>query len=232
MPEMNDRSSESLISAVREGAEQWLEEEIRAMRAIDTSDYPLSPETDDKIRKALKRDRMRENLAPLLRVIRAAGFAVIFAAALFFAISMSVQPVRAAFWEAIVNWYGEAVSVHFTADRPLPDSVEAVRYPSYIPAGWRLEAVDVSATAAHYSLTDDRESYVFVLQAVADETNESWFDREDITVDELKVNGVEARLLTHADGTLSLTWTDEYNFILTGMKVERDLLVRIAQSMK
>ena len=228
MPEKNNRPD----TAVRDGAAAWLEEEIRAMREIDPEAHQISQETDQRIRRALKRDRMRSDLTPFLRGLRTAAVAVISAAALFFALSMTVQPVRAAFWEAIVNWYADAVSVHFSADRPLPDSIREVRYPTYIPAGWRLEAIDVSGTAVHYDLTDDDGSYVFVLQALADASNESWFDNENIRVDELTVNGSDARLLTHPDGTLTLTWTDEYNFILTGMKTEASLLVRIAESMK
>ena len=219
-------------TALREGSEAWLREEIRVMRSIDGGEHPVSPETDRRIRRALKRDGLREKIGPLVRGLRAAGFGLVFAAALLFAFFMTVQPVRAAFWEAVVNWYGDAVNVRFTADRPLPSTVEAVRYPSFIPPGWRLESADAGSAAVHYDLTNDGGAYIFVLQAVADEANESWFDGEDMTVETLKVNGSEARLLTHPDGTLSLTWTDEYNFILTGRGVDRETFLRIAGSMR
>ncbi|MBQ3816104.1 MAG: hypothetical protein II836_08600, partial [Clostridia bacterium] len=69
MSEKNDLPK----TALREGSEAWLREEIRVMRSIDGGEHPVSPETDRRIRLALKRDGFREKIGPLVRGLRAAG---------------------------------------------------------------------------------------------------------------------------------------------------------------
>ena len=52
----------------------------------------------------------------------------------------------------------------------------------------------------------------------------------ELGVEQVERGGRDVLILTHPDGKVSVTWTDEYNFLLTGMKVEPSLLVRIAES--
>ena len=216
---------------LRDGAKKWMRGEIDALKSIDTAGIALSPETDAAIRAAMKRGARRSRLGSLWRGVRnAAGFLVT-AVAVLFTLAMTVQPVRAAFWDAVVNTYASAVKVRLPAEDEIPARIGEVRYPTFIPAGWRLEGVDVGELAVHYDLTDDGDAFVFVLQSVASEANETRFEREALAVEQCERGGRDMLVVTHQDGKISVTWTDEYNFLLTGIGVDASLLLKIAESM-
>ena len=166
--------------------------------------------------------------------LRKSAVAFASAFAVLFILAMTVQPVRAALWNAVVTWYDTTVRVIFTTESPFPATIERVKHPDPIPDGWTLEGESVSASAASYDLTDGGDRFVFVLQSVANASSETRFEREDeVKVEKLKIRGdMDALLVVREDGTLSLTWTDEYYFILTGFGVDASFLVAIAEGLK
>ena len=217
---------------LRDGAGKWLRGEIDALRSIDTEGIEISEETDEAISRAIRQESRRgRRLGVLRRISRSAAGFLVTAVALFFALTMTVQPVRAAFWDAVVNYYTGAVKVRLPAEETVPERIEEVRYPTYLPVGWRLGGVDAGEREVHCELTDDGDAYVFVLQSVASEANESRFEREELGVDRIERGGRDVLILTHPDGKISVTWTDEYNFLLTGIRTDASVLLKIAESM-
>ena len=216
---------------LREGARAWMREEVDALREIDTDGIEISAETDEAIRAAIRQERRRGWLDGLWRISRSTAGFLVTATAILFALTMTVQPVRAAFWDAVVNYYHSAVKIRLTAEEALLARVEEVRYPTFIPNGWRLEGVSVGTTVVHYDLTDDDGAFVFVLQSVASEENELNFEKEDLVVEQLSKGDRDVLLTTHPDGQISVMWTDEYNFLLTGIHTDASVLLKIAESM-
>ena len=231
MTKISDSQFESVLRTV---LEDCFREDGERLTRSDCADVRISRAADRKIRTAIRRDARKDRLSPALPLLRKAGVALASALSALFILGMMVQPVRAAFWNAVVKWYDTAIRVVFAAESPFPATIEAVRYPDPIPDGWTLEGVSVSASTASYDLTDGGDRFVFVLQSVANVSSETWFHREeDVTVDQLSIRGdTDALLVTREDGTLSLTWTDEYYFILTGFGVDAPLLVAVAEGLK
>ena len=194
----------------------------------------ISKKTDRRIRSAIHKSARRDRMTPALLPWKRAGVALASALAALFVLSMTVQPIRAAFWNAVVNWYDSVVRVVFTTESPFPATIEAVRRPEPVPEGWVLEGESVSASAASYDLTDGDGRFVFVLQSVANASSETWFTRgDDVTVEQLPIRGdTHALLVAREDGTLSLTWTEDYYFILTGFGVDAAFLVAVAEGLK
>ncbi|MBR5364735.1 MAG: DUF4367 domain-containing protein [Clostridia bacterium] len=218
-------------SLIRNGAKKWLRGEIDAFRTIDTEGIAISAETDEAIRAAIRQERRRGWLDGLWRISRSTAGFLVTAVAILFALTMTVQPVRAAFWDAVVNYYASAVKVRLPAEETVPARIEEVRYPTYLPAGWRLGGVDAGEREVHYELTDDGDAYVFVLQSAASEANETRFDPAELGVEQVERGGRDVLILTHPDGKVSVTWTDEYNFLLTGIRTDASVLLKIAESM-
>lgn len=62
---------------------------------------------------------------------------------LLFATAMSTSPIRAAFWNVIVNWYDDYIGVRFynTDTSDIPTTIETVMEPSYLPNGWSMNII-------------------------------------------------------------------------------------------
>ena len=231
MTTITDSSFESALRAVlgecmREDGE-WLTHSV-------PTNAQVSRAADRKISAAIHRDARKDRWTPIMVFLRKSAVALASAFAVLFILAMTVQPVRAALWNAVVTWYDTTVRVIFTTESPFPATIERVKHPDPIPDGWTLEGESVSASAASYDLTDGGDRFVFVLQSVANASSETRFEREDeVKVEKLKIRGdMDALLVVREDGTLSLTWTDEYYFILTGFGVDASFLVAVAEGLK
>lgn len=231
---MTTISDSSFESALRAVLGECMREDGEWLTCSEPADARVSRAADRKIGAAIRRDARKDRWAPIMVFLQKSGETLASALAVLFVLAMTVQPVRAAFWNAIVQWYDTTVRVIFTTESPFPATIERVKYPDPIPDGWTLEGESVSASAASYDLTDGGERFVFVLQSVANSSSETWFDREDeVKVEKLEIRGdTDALLVIREDGTLSLTWTDEYYFILTGFGVDASFLVAVAEGLK
>ena len=231
---MTTISDSSIESALRAVLGECMHEDGEWLTCSEPADARVSRAADRKIGAAIRRDARKDRWAPVMVFLRKSGAALASALAVLFILAMTVQPVRAAFWNAIIQWYDTTVRVIFTTESPFPATIERVKYPDPIPDGWTLEGESVSASAASYDLTDGGERFVFVLQSVANSSSETWFDREDeVKVEKLEIRGdTDALLVIREDWTLSLTWTDEYYFILTGFGVDASFLVAVAEGLK
>ncbi|MBR4205388.1 MAG: hypothetical protein IKQ92_07915 [Clostridia bacterium] len=221
---MRKRKTDRLARLAQDGAARWAEKQTKDMLSLDVSEIELSPLTEQSIRRALASRRKNTFGTGLRR----AGVALAAFVSLFFALSMAVQPVRAAYWETLAG----ALNLRDTPERVLPEKIEAVRYPAVFPTDWRLVGADIGESAAHYSLTDESGT-VFVLQSVVGKSGEAKDGGEfdGASVEEISLGSIPARLAVCPDGTLILTWTDDYRFQLTGIETDAQILRFIAQSL-
>ncbi len=231
---MTTISDSSFESALRAVLGECMREDGEWLTNSAPTNARVSRAADRKIRAAIRRDVRKDRQTPAIMFLRKSVVALASAMAVLFILAMTVQPVRAAFWNAIVKWYDTTIRLIFTTESPLPATLERVKHPDPIPGGWTLEGESVSASAASYDLTDGGNRFVFVLQSVANASSETWFEREDeVKVEKLKIRGnTDALLVVREDGTLSLTWTDEYYFILMGFGVDASFLVAVAEGLK
>ena len=153
-----------------------------------------------------------------------------------FALSMAIQPVRAAVLRYAIRGYDTHVGVRYDADEPVPSVIEEVVLPAWLPDGWTLEtnfATDYLVT--HTILDAARDRIVLDQHIIKPGAETDWFDNRDLVIESVLLNGrTEAKLFASAGRYLALTWTDRYVFTLktNSGAVDAEMLIRIAESME
>ena len=216
------------------GAEKWLDNEIDVMNSLDVSEYTLSGSMDRQIRSIIRRNSRKERWAPVFHYAKIAGIILVSVISILFAAAMMIQPVRAAFFNAIVQWYDNYVAIRFVSEEDVPTKIEEVKYPSYLPEGWQIELDYQGKVTVESTLFNPSDgAVIYYEQTVHSSRNEIWFDNTDAVVTEVYLNGQQpAHLFSYEDGSFALSWNDVYDFSLISDQCSLDLLLKIAESIQ
>ena len=215
---------------MRVAAKACLDTDAAAFEALDTSDTVISRKTERKIQRMI-RNGIQNNVGTF-KVLKRLAAACMIICTVLFGISMSIQPVRAAFRDAILSWYDEYIRVFFVEKTEgfCPSYIEKAVCPEYLPEGWTMELHEKDQTSVIYRLDGTKEELIFYEQTIAGETD-VWFDNTNCTVQDIQLkNGCEGYLLLYPDESVSLIWKDGYLYTLVGYGVAESVLLEIADS--
>lgn len=220
----------------------------RALREIVREDWDAMASADGP---AIPKDRCyrhyRREMKSLLRrgggkrrarrprLVKAA--AILFGTAVtLLALSMAIQPVRAAVLRYAIRGYGSHVGVRYDADGPFPSVVEDVVLPAWLPDGWTVETNFATEYLVTHTILDAARSRIVLDQhVIRPDAETDRFDGRDLVIESVLLNGrTEAKLFTSPGRYLALTWTDRYVFTLktNSGDVDAEMLIRIAESME
>ena len=216
------------------GAEKWLDDEIDVMTNLDVSEYTLSDNMDRRIRSSIRRNSRKERWAPVFHYAKIAGIIFVSVISILFAAAMMIQPVRAAFFNAIVQWYDNYVAIRFVSEEDFPTTIEEVKYPTYLPEGWQIELDYQGIGGADYKIVNRTGDIVIcVEQSPYNQADEIWFDNTEAEITDILLNGqYTAQLITYQDGNYALTWNNIYNYNLISYQCDLELVLLIADSIQ
>lgn len=222
----NERNFDILMKLA---VDKFMEDEIAEFDALDTSDVTVTEKTRRKVMNTLRMKYLRESIGfQVTKRIMVACLAIV---TVLFAVAMSVQPVRAAFWEAVVTWYEDYIAIRMKKDPEVdyPKVIEERILPENLPEGWRTEVFSESKAGGMYHIYGPKDEYIVYKQMVVTDTS-SWYDNTDCVVEEIVLDdNVKGYLLTYSDGDIVVCWMEQYKFSLLGRGASKEQLIQIAK---
>ena len=224
----NERNFDILMKLA---VDRCMEDEIAEFDALDTSDITVPEKTRRKVMNTLRMKYLRESLGvQIMKRITVACLAIV---TVLFAAAMSIQPIRAAFWEAVVTWYEDYIAIRMEKDPEVdyPKVIEERILPENLPEGWRIEVFSEDKAGGMYHMYGPNDEYIVYQQIVV--TNAvPWFDNKDCVVKEIMIkDNVEGYLLSYSDGDIIVYWIGQYEFSLSSRNVSKEQLLQIAKEL-
>lgn len=212
-------------------AEQCLDEDVAAFDALDISDITVSRKTRNRVLRAASKAQTDASWHIFTQVLKKAAVICLVTVSLLFAAAMSIEPVRAAFWEAIVTWYDEYIGINFDYEDEgyIPTKIERVILPD-IPEGWETVELTSDSVTVFYMIYGTEGEYITYQQMTSDD-GEIWVDNTDCIFEMILLNEkYDAYLCTHNDGRYQIIWKNRYVFAISGENVDLDVLIGIAET--
>ncbi|MBQ8310930.1 MAG: DUF4367 domain-containing protein [Clostridia bacterium] len=219
-------------------------EDVEEFLAMDTDSIELSPETDVKIRRQIRKSYKQKNVWKPVKIILVACLVIMSVA---FTACMSVPQIREAIKNVIVQWYDDYFAVDFsgdsesvTTDVPAmpetpPTTIEHKAYATYLPQKYTIETlIDVPSFYQLNYYTEDR-IVAFTLQQRVFDGELDWTDDGGILHENLTVNGQKAFLVSYDSepDLYMLIWQDNYyQYTLHGYFASEQELIEIAENIK
>lgn len=223
-----------LSIAIKIAADRCLADDVDRFMALDIKNTVVDPRVEKRVSRKLKFDEWKNVRRISASMLKYAAIILVSAVSLFFAFSMTIQPVRAAFFGAIVTWYEDFIDVRYVED--VDDTVNDDIIPAkmnYIPDGWIVSSEHEDKIKYSCSITDNGMGYVCFTQ-IKDYESGTGIDNgvyaEEIVY--LKDDTVEANLFIYENGKYVLIWKDKYLFMLEAENIELDELISIAEEIK
>ena len=221
--------------AMKIAANRCLAADVSEFLALNTEDTVVDPGVEKRVVRKLKFDEWKNVRRVSTKALKYAVIALMSAVSLFFGVAMTIQPVRAAFFGAIVTWYEDYVRVTFEAGEPNEVNAENELVPAklgYLPEGWSITSEHSSDSLYSCDITNTNDRVIRFTQS-KDLENGSGIDNDtyEQEIIMIKNDTVEANLFILEDGFV-LIWKDEYMYRLESENAEMFELIMIAESIE
>ncbi len=165
---------------------------------------------------------------------------------LLFAIAMSIEPVRAAFLDAVLTWYDDYIGINFRNEVAvqdvgtnekheetvyIPEYIETAMKPTYVPDGWTMECISSDDAMVAYIMYGENDEMVIFDQTPMLGENIMISNNVE-NIEDVLLNDATAKLFIHPNGEMNLVWSNQYTFAINGQNVDKETLVKIANSIK
>ena len=220
--------------AMKIAANRCLAADVSNFLALNTDNTVVDPNVEKRVARKLRFDEWKDVRRISVKTLKYAAIALVSAVSLFFGVTMSIQPVRAAFWGAIVTWYEDFIDVRY--DRVTSDIGEhklVVAKLTYLPDGWSITSEHTSDGMYSCDITDSGDGFVRFSQSKDFENGlgvDSDVYEEEVVF--LKNDTIEANLFILIDGEYVLVWKNDYMFKLKSENVDLEELIKIAESIE
>ena len=220
--------------AMKIAANRCLAADVSEFMALDTEDTVVDPNVEKRVVRKLRFDEWKDVRRISVKTLKYAMIAIVSAVSLFFGVAMSIQPVRAAFFGAIVTWYEDFIDERYedyTVDDTGHDLVTAKL--TYLPDGWSI-TYEYSDDGTYTCELTGRDIGNILFSQYQDFENGFGVD-SDVYEQEiiyLKNDTIESNLFVLGDHKYVLAWKDKYMLKLTAENIELEELIMIAEGIK
>ena len=206
-------------------AEKVANDNAEEFMAVDTTDIEMTPKTDIRIRRYIRKNsKHRVNYKPIKVIL----VACLIALSVAFTACMTIPQIREAIKSVVVQWYDDYFAINFSDDpnavtttQPEPEDVipetppatiEKKAYATQLPDTYVGEVA--GDTAAYYQINyyDGNGNLMIMMKQSVINSEMTWNDDESVVPKEITVNGHKAYLLTYQDepNVYTLIWQDYY----------------------
>ena len=211
--------------------------EIEAYNAADP-EIRLSAKARKRIQKRLRLEReykeQHERYSPVWEISKRIAIVVLVVLSLSFVSVMSVEAVRVALWEAILEWREESIHIWYESTVGEPEVLtEILEYKEPRGIGEEYVRYEGNKTKYTYAIEYESEDYVLSYSQGLVTNKGIYVSNEETVVEEIKVNnqqGIITEYEVYGHIMKRIIWTDgKYLFYLSG-NVSSDYLLRLAES--
>lgn len=224
-PMQNDMFDALLYAAAPYAGQHELEEYASA-----DLDMQLSTRAKRRIARRARRGPM-----PVLRYVKRAAMIALVVMSLGFASMLSIEAVREALWNAIVEWYEESIAVAFVSKEVVSVPIEILEYRE--PRGLGEEFVRYEVRKNNNSLKVEYESATVLItyrQGLL-EGFDTLLSNEKTVISDITVKncpGLTTSTITEIGQQVTVVWHDnEYTYVISG-NVALDVLLKMAESVQ
>ncbi len=229
------RNFDKLDALIMLAGDVLIEKDVAYARSLDTTGSIISKRVDRKIkqniRMAFKSHEYWRGWIIAKRVVAV----LLIACTVLFASAMSIEAVRTNFWNAIIEWFDDYISIRF--NQPTIESSENtadLKEPSYLPDGYKAAdkfKTDYSNKITYY--VNDTKALIYNQKVIS--TNETLIDNENCTIRDIEIGGYPGVLAIYSDDVIyyTLTWKDQkyiYKIETYYFDLFEDELMKIAES--
>ena len=223
-----------LSIAVKVAADRCLADDVDMFMSLDVKNTVVDPRVEKRVSRKLRFDEWKDLRRISAGMLKYAAIVLVSVISLFFALSMTIQPVRAAFFGAIVTWYENFIDVRYggDVDGTVNDDIIPAKM-NYLPDGWRVSSEFKDKVKYYRSITDNDIGYVLFSQGKDYESGvgiDNGAYAEEIVC--LNNDTIEANLFIYENGHYVLIWKDKYFFMLEAENIELSELISIAEGIE
>ncbi len=216
---------------LRLAADRVMASDVEQFALIDTTGITISEKTENKILRMIRRSRTADTRKIWIRSLQRVAIIVLVVITATFTAAMCIEPIRAAFVDAVITWYDDYISILFIEDnQDSPTTIEAIYTFDNLPEGWTIKQLSCTErNVIHLALNINGEE--ILIQQKVNDNNDILIDNTKCIEQNIKLSdGNYATLFEYSDGRTILMWSDLYTVVLSGTNVDSDLLVHFANN--
>lgn len=232
---MTKISDFELSIALKIGANRCLEEDVVEFLNLSTDNAEVSPNIEKRVSRKLRFDEWKEVRVVSAKVLKVAMLVMVCSLSIFFTLSMTIKPVRAAFFGAITTWYDEFIEVKYDktpAEEKAEESAEfTVKKPKYIPDGFNVVSEFSNDVLYSCDYMNSDSGYVLFSQCKDFEAGID-IDNDVISTDiiMLKNGTVAANVFVYENNKYIIVWKDRYMYDILSEGIDLEEVIKIAES--
>ena len=227
-----------LSIAIKVAADRCLADDVDMFMSLDVKNTVVDPRVEKRVSRKLRFDEWKGLRRISAGMLKYAAIVLVSVISLFFALSMTIQPVRAAFFGAIVTWYENFIDVRYGGDVDGINIVidEEALVPaefSYLPSGWSIASESKRNNTYLCTITNSDDGIILFSQYVDYESG-TWVDN-DAYVEEiiyLKADTIKANLFVYENDQYVLIWKDKYMYKIQSENLSLDEVINIAEGIE
>lgn len=210
------------------------EKSADALLSVDTSETEVPKLFAKKIDRMIKREHCKREYRELYSFGKRVAAVFLIVCTLSFALVMSVEAVRVALWQTLVEWYEDYIAISHVTDERTPEFIEDKKEPTSIPDSWKREVM-IDSLSMYYIQYSFDESVITFNQKILDD-NEDWIDGKNSVIENVKIGDYDGNLIKLIDKmSYYLIWSDgsySYTISCDNDKFSNEMLIEIAESVR
>ena len=190
---------------------------------------------DRRVMRNINRENRKKEYGNLYKYLRRCAVLILVVCTVSFAVMMSVEAVRSAVWNAIIEFFDDYLSITYVMDSEVPDKIEQKSEPEIGRPEWEKQVVADNNSMYVVVYRENGEKIITYMQRVIDENN-TWFDNENTEIQNIKIGEMSAVLVFRTDmQTYSLSWSDgryEYSLESHSSEITKEDLISFAKTLR
>ena len=227
-----------LSIAIKVAADRCLADDVDMFMSLDVKNTVVDPRVEKRVSRKLRFDEWKDLRRISAGMLKYAAIVLVSVISLFFALSMTIQPVRAAFFGAIVTWYENFIDVRYGGNVDGINIVidEETLVPaefSYLPSGWSITSEDKNNKSYICTIENSENGIALFSQQVDYESGTGIDDgvhSEEIIY--LKNDTIAANLFVYENGQYVLIWKDKYMYKIQSESLSLNEVINIAEGIE
>lgn len=219
--------------SIKLAANKYLDEIYMSFISYDTSKVEIDSKVDERISRKISFSQWKAVCGGVAKVSKVALVAFCCMISAFFIACMCITPVRSAFTNAMVAWYGDYITISFAGTNDTVNDVFEVKKPEFIPEGMYLYYED-ETTHSYIAQYKDENMKSMGYRALHGNDRSISIDEEYEFWESVSLNRkAEGLLYGRYDGSIVLAWANEGNtYYLVASGLDKDDVIKVAKSIK
>ena len=182
-------------------------ENVELFRNTDTSATPCPRSLDRRIKRLIDREERAREYGSVLHYAKQCAAVFFAVCTVSLALLLSIDEVRAAVWDFIVEFYDDYLAVAYVTDVPAPQIIQKYIEPDVSAFKWEKQVLLESESVYHVRYSMDGKKKLSYTQSLSE--TESWLDNENSVVERTTVKNYPAVLVFRTDKEVyMLSWSD------------------------